>query len=96
MAMVEVKEQCRKCFHFSVCASVLKDELYIREVMLGEEHPKCKMFIEIVPCKECKHYKPRNQSVYWNETTPCCHRSAALKFPADGFCSYGERKDNEI
>lgn len=46
----------------------------------------------LVRCKDCKHYKPRNQSALWKQTTPCCSRSAALKFPADGFCSYGERR----
>ena len=50
--------------------------------------------VEVVRCKDCKHYKPRNQSVHWEQKALCCARSAQLKFPADGFCSYGERKDH--
>ena len=49
--------------------------------------------VEVVRCKDCKHYKPRNQSAQWEQATPCCLRSAALKFPAEGFCSYGERRE---
>ena len=51
--------------------------------------------VPVVRCKDCKHYKPRNQSVHWEQKALCCARSAQLKFPADGFCSYGERKDND-
>jgi hypothetical protein len=51
--------------------------------------------VEVVRCKDCKHYKPRNRSARWDCKTPCCNRSAALKFPEDGFCSYGERRNNE-
>ena len=50
--------------------------------------------VPVVRCKDCKHYKPRSQSVHWEHTVLCCARSANLKFPPDGFCSYGERKDN--
>jgi hypothetical protein len=48
--------------------------------------------VEVCRCKDCKHYKPRNRSARWDCKTPCCNRSAALKFPEDGFCSYGERR----
>ncbi len=52
--------------------------------------------VEVVRCKDCKHYKPRSQSVHWEHTVLCCARSANLKFPPEGFCSYGERKDNGL
>ena len=72
--------------------AVVGDYLDMRKVA---DHLIANDVVPVVRCKDCKHYKPRNQSVYWNETTPCCHRSAALKFPADGFCSYGERREGE-
>jgi hypothetical protein len=50
--------------------------------------------VEVCRCKDCKHYQPRNRSARWDCKTPCCNRSAALKFPEDGFCSYGERKSS--
>lgn len=64
--MIEINEQCRKCIHFQVCSSALKEELYLREILLEEENPKCKMFVEeahgrweeyqvphIMCCSEC-------------------------------------------
>lgn len=45
---VKFKEQCKKCFHFQVCANVLQNDLFIREVMLGEKEPECKQFVEVV------------------------------------------------
>ena len=68
-------------------ADVLYRRICELEIGIGKTHG-----IELVRCKDCKHYKPRNQSVHWEQTTPCCTRSACLKFPPDGFCSYGEKK----
>lgn len=46
--IIESHEQCKKCFHFQVCSSVLKNDLLIREKMMGEKNPKCKMFARAV------------------------------------------------
>lgn len=53
--MIEVKEQCKKCFHFQVCANVLKQQLYIREEMLKEENPKCNIFVPAADVVQVKH-----------------------------------------
>ena len=45
MSYIGVKEQCKKCFHFQVCANVMKNQLLIREKMLKEENPKCEHFV---------------------------------------------------
>ena len=42
--MVPTNELCKTCFHYQVCAEVLKQQLFIKEA-LGEEHPKCKQYI---------------------------------------------------
>ncbi len=47
---------------------------------------------DVVRCKDCKHYRPRNISAHWEHKALCCARSAWIKFPEDGFCSYGERE----
>lgn len=39
--MVEVREQCKGCFHFQVCAEVMKQQLFIREKVCREENPRC-------------------------------------------------------
>ena len=51
--------------------------------------------VEVVRCKDCKHYD-NTEGIQW------CHLNSKFgkfamdwnSFPEDGFCSYGERKDN--
>lgn len=99
---VEVKEQCKKCFHFQVCASVLKNDLYIREVLMGEKEPKCESFVEVVRCKDCKHKTVTSDGMVCECALPTkrmqdyyIYGSTILaRVEPDAFCSYGERKDN--
>ena len=52
--------------------------------------------VPVVRCKECKHYD-NSEGIFW------CHLNSKFypggmdwhSFPEDGYCSYGERKDNE-
>ena len=52
--------------------------------------------VEVVRCKDCKHYD-NSEGICW------CHLNSKFfpggvdwhGFPEDGFCSYGERKDND-
>lgn len=95
--MAEYNEQCKKCFHFQVCAQVMKNQLFIREKMLKEENPKCSYFVnaadvvEVVRCKDCKYWQDNNdgyphQECRWgNYETP----------DPDDYCSYGELKDGD-
>lgn len=51
--------------------------------------------VEVVRCKDCKHYD-NSEGICW------CHLNSKFypggfdwhSFPKDGYCSYGERKDN--
>ena len=51
--------------------------------------------VEVVRCKDCKHYD-NSEGICW------CNINSKFfpggmdwhGFPEDGFCSYGERKDN--
>ena len=50
--------------------------------------------VEVIRCKDCKHYKPRNyQSSRWSSKKPCCTRSACISVNENDFCSFGERKE---
>ncbi len=89
--IVESQERCKKCFHFQVCSSVLKNDLLIREVMLGEKEPKCKMFVEVVPCKDCKQWC-RNSGITESPNAHCFYHD--IETNGYDYCSYGERKDN--
>ena len=91
--IIEAHKQCEKCFHFQVCSSVLKNDLLIREAMRGEKEPKCKMFVEVVRCKDCKNWGGviyGGRCKYWSSPLSGITHFTSL----DDFCSYGERKDN--
>ena len=47
----------------------------------------------VVLCRDCTFYKPQQKSKRWSSTTPMCSRSATIKMPPDGFCSFGVRKE---
>lgn len=53
--MADYNEQCKKCFHFQVCAQVMKNQLFIREKMLKEENPKCEHFVNAADVVEVRH-----------------------------------------
>ena len=61
---INVNEQCKDCFHFQICANVLKNQLYIREKMLHEENPKCEHRISVADVQEVKHGHWVHQE-YW-------------------------------
>ena len=43
--------------------------------------------VEVIRCKDCKHYKPHNRSAHWNCQELYCCRSAIAKVKPDDFCS---------
>lgn len=44
-------------------------------------------------CRDCIHYKPQQKSARWSSKTPMCSRSATIKMPPDGFCSFGVKRE---
>ena len=49
--------------------------------------------VEIVRCKDCKHYMPQKKSAHWENRANYCNRIVTIKVQPYDFCSYGERKD---
>ena len=52
--------------------------------------------VEVVRCKDCKHYD-NTEGIQWcslNSKFAQCGTDWH-SFPEDGYCSYGERKDND-
>ena len=86
------------------CAVNYIDEIYKLDNWLGSyaeildlvENATTVDAVEVVRCKDCKHYD-NSEGICW------CHLNSKFypggsdwhSFPEDGFCSYGERKDNE-
>ena len=52
--------------------------------------------VEVVRCRECKHYD-NSEGIFWCYLNSKFYPGAMdwHSFPEDGFCSYGERKDND-
>lgn len=48
--------------------------------------------VEVVRCKDCKHYKPQTLSKRWENKTKYCCRGTTVKVKDNDFCSYGEPK----
>lgn len=93
--MAEYIEQCKKCFHFQVCAQVMKNQLKIRNIMLKEENPECEHFVnvanvvEVVRCKDCKLGNLIEDDEGGH--VECLD----YDFEPNDFCAYGERKSEQ-
>lgn len=90
--MPEYIDKCKKCYHFQVCANVMKNQLFIREKMLLEENPECEHFVsaedvvKVVRCKDCKHLT--DDGFCWQNI----HALVGYKMPSpNDYCSYGKR-----
>ena len=51
--------------------------------------------VEIVRCRDCKHYMPQKKSAHWENRANYCNRIVTIKTQPYDFCSYGERKDGD-
>lgn len=51
--------------------------------------------VEVVRCKDCKHYRPQKKSAHWENRADYCGRIVTIKVQPYDFCSYGERKDGD-
>lgn len=84
----ELEFVCEKCAHYEVCDRSSR-MIWAR---LSKEKV-CTDFMEVVRCKDCKHYMeyPLNKV----DKRMCCyvHLLTPHFTPEDGFCSYGERKE---
>ena len=49
--------------------------------------------VEIVRCRDCKHYKPQKKSAHWENRANYCNRIVTIKVQPYDFCSHGEQKE---
>ena len=66
---------------------------YVDAKQISEAHTSDA--VEVVRCKDCKHYKPQKKSAHWENRANYCNRIVTIKTQPYDFCSYGERK-NEV
>ena len=51
--------------------------------------------VEVVRCKDCKHYRPQKKSAHWENRANYCNRVVTIKVQPNDFCSCEERKDGD-
>ena len=91
-----IMETCKDCISFNDCLKEEQTRFYGIDMACNNVEKLCKFFkkkdvVEVVRCKDCKHYSDGDCfefPVYGDE----CSR--AMPEP-DDFCSYGKRKEVE-
>lgn len=49
-------------------------------------------YVEVVRCKDCRHYTRKHGKLPWNTDKRYCNRSATVATAPDDFCSFGEKR----
>ena len=79
---------CERCIHGDICAIQCGyDEGDERALTYCSEFKSKDDVVEVVRCKDCKHWKQVNE-----ERHACYYHGSEMDY--DEYCSYGERKDN--
>lgn len=83
--------RCKDCVHYEACSAFSKIINSAREVEKGCEYFKdLTKYVEVVRCKDCVY---RHDSCFAGSGNTYCDKKHTYS-PLDGFCSYGERKDD--
>lgn len=86
--ITKAERLCKRCFHCNMCASIFKENLLIEELLCGKL-PMCSNFVEIIPCKDCKHHE--TEATESGKEYIYCGLSDEV-VEADDFCSRCERR----
>ena len=87
MGMFEIKK-CGDCIHADVCEHNPNIPLFNRaNAAFCEGFKDRNELIEVVRCRDCKHYVL--------QACACRHENFNGIIHMNGYCSYGERKDND-
>ena len=99
---------CSECIHLAKCLIDETTRYYGKDIACANVEELCKFFknksnfVEVVRCRDCKHYYESyyaDGKVFRREgrlrSTGCGYGDVLLK-TNNGYCSFGERKaDNE-
>lgn len=100
--------KCLECLHYEACSGFNPtdqddDVWHYCKMGIAEEIPdiekRCssfkdrKLWAEVVRCKDCKHWI--GYLIDGSITLGICSKLMRHTMPRDGFCSCGERKEND-
>lgn len=79
-------KKCQECIDSGEPS--LDYSFYYAIIRLLKEQP------EVIRCKDCKHHSEKYLHANGHEYVVCWHDGYGIHKLANGFCNYGERKDN--
>ena len=83
-----IAEHCDGCKYYKVAGICTKEDPVCGSVQIVTELPTIDA-VEVVRCKDCVHMKNQFNARFCNVW--CMYNGMG----DEGFCNYGERKDNE-
>ena len=95
---------CKECIHYNACKFTYIEAFgSFNEEQFGQtgcaEFEDKSRFVEVVRCKDCKHwrYYCTDPIINYDYGNCCCHQWENAEFVPDttsnDYCSYGERKE---
>ena len=67
-------------------------EYIVSDTSYYQQFIKCE---EIVRCRDCKHYRPHEFVLITDIEHVCLFWAEGVKVAPDGFCAWGERRNDE-
>ena len=92
------KLTCYDCIHCDVCSGIGACSYHCSDVSKCKHFKNKADFVEVVRCKNCKHFTKRGEEFLNNDIFGICEKSRTGFFDdgeevyGNDFCSYGERK----
>ena len=68
-------------------------EVIMQVPSFSADYPKAPIYVaDLVRCKECKHYKPKQKGKPWSASRLYCTKGTNKTTDPNDYCSYGERE----
>lgn len=83
-------KKCGDCIHAEICKQVNSGWFSPKNIAYCKGFKCSANFVEVVRCKDCKHMNITGIGFRW-----CQAWERIQTMGDDGFCCFGERKDND-
>lgn len=86
-------KKCGDCIHADICKQVNGGWFSCENIAYCRGFKDRSKYVEVVRCKDCKHYHPMKPYPSYNGSVNYCCRSGYIKVSDNDFCSYGEKRE---
>lgn len=88
--------KCGDCLYFGFCEKYIEPEETFPEIGGCHTFKSKDAFVEVVRCKDCLWFDQKDKLAdVFRQERHCYCTDMNTYMPESGFCSSGERKDNE-